>query len=423
MQYHNIQYRNIVKKIRKENEQKMKFDQTLTQLVLDLIEDEKSIPMLLGEVGIGKSSFFEALGKELNTQVFSLSCNQLADKADLTGARLVPTDDNKYKQVFFPHETIMNAIKYAEENPRETPLLFLDEINRTTPDVTSALLSIPTARKIGSVELPSNLRVAVAGNDKGNITSLDEASISRFMLIHIEPDSNTFISLDEDLNIYVKNVLQKYPDTIFCKTVVDIEKDEENDEDQDFIEDIFDADNEMKQLTTPRTIASLSRYLNKKSNDDLKAMLVSITNNDTTLLQEIIEGFVGYTRFTQKLLEEIINGINTNQTNTAQRAKAVKPNCYDELKSKASIQELQDFIINSMTEKERSESLVYALYEKEDNKIYIEELAKQIENIDNNALKTLTDLAMYHELDQQNVDDFTSTKLPLSDKLSIILSL
>lgn len=418
-----MQYRNIVKKIRKENEQKMKFDQTLTQLVLDLIEDEKSIPMLLGEVGIGKSSFFEALGKELNTQVFSLSCNQLADKADLTGARLVPTDDNKYKQVFFPHETIMNAIKYAEENPRETPLLFLDEINRTTPDVTSALLSIPTARKIGSVELPSNLRVAVAGNDKGNITSLDEASISRFMLIHIEPDSNTFINLDEDLNIYVKNVLQKYPDTIFCKTVVDIEKDEENDEDQDFIEDIFDADNEMKQLTTPRTIASLSRYLNKKSNDDLKAMLVSITNNDTTLLQEIIEGFVGYTKFTQKLLEEIINGINTNQTNTAQRAKAVKPNCYDELKSKASIQELQDFIINSMTEKERSESLVYALYEKEDNKVYIEELAKQIENIDNNALKTLTDLAMYHELDQQNVDDFTSTKLPLSDKLSIILSL
>lgn len=401
----------------------MKFDQTLTQLVLDLIEDEKSIPMLLGEVGIGKSSFFEALGKELNTQVFSLSCNQLADKADLTGARLVPTDDNKYKQVFFPHETIMNAIKYAEENPRETPLLFLDEINRTTPDVTSALLSIPTARKIGSVELPSNLRVAVAGNDKGNITSLDEASISRFMLIHIEPDSNTFINLDEDLNIYVKNVLQKYPDTIFCKTVVDIEKDEENDEDQDFIEDIFDADNEMKQLTTPRTIASLSRYLNKKSNDDLKAMLVSITNNDTTLLQEIIEGFVGYTRFTQKLLEEIINGINTNQTNTAQRVKAVKPNCYDELKTKTSIQELQDFIINSMTEKERSESLVYALYEKEDNKTYIEELAKQIENIDNNALKTLTDLAMYHELDQQNVDDFTSTKLPLSDKLSIILSL
>lgn len=418
-----MQYRNIAKKIRKENEQKMKFDQTLTQLVLDLIEDEKSIPMLLGEVGIGKSSFFEALGKELNTQVFSLSCNQLADKADLTGARLVPTDDNKYKQVFFPHETIMNAIKYAEENPRETPLLFLDEINRTTPDVTSALLSIPTARKIGSVELPSNLRVAVAGNDKGNITSLDEASISRFMLIHIEPDSNTFINLDEDLNIYVKNVLQKHPDTIFCKTVVDIEKDEENDEDQDFIEDIFDADNEMKQLTTPRTIASLSRYLNKKSNDDLKAMLVSITNNDTTLLQEIIEGFVGYTKFTQKLLEEIINGINTNQTNTAQKTKAVKPNCYNELKSKASIQELQDFIINSMTEKERSESLVYALYEKEDNKVYIEELAKQIENIDNNALKTLTDLAMYHELDQQNVDDFTSTKLPLSDKLSIILSL
>ena len=100
--------------------------------------------------------------------------NQLADKADLTGCRLVPVGTTKngekeYAQVFYPHVVIRNAIKYAEENPDETPILFLDEINRTTPDVTSEALSIPTLRSIGNTNIPDNLKVIIAGNDKGKI--------------------------------------------------------------------------------------------------------------------------------------------------------------------------------------------------------------------------------------------------------------
>ena len=148
----------------------MKFNSILTNFVSKDLSVGK-VPMLLGEPGIGKSSWTEALAASMQTKCFTLAVNQLADKADLTGARLVPTGtDGNYKQVFYPHEVIMDAVEYANDHPRETPILFLDEINRTTADVTSAALSIPTMRRIGSIKLPANLRVMIAGNDKGNIT-------------------------------------------------------------------------------------------------------------------------------------------------------------------------------------------------------------------------------------------------------------
>lgn len=85
----------------------MKFNDTLTTLVKQALE-VGATPALMGEPGIGKSSFIEALAYSMGTKAFVLPCNQLADKADLTGARLVPytKDDGtqSYKQVFYPHQ-------------------------------------------------------------------------------------------------------------------------------------------------------------------------------------------------------------------------------------------------------------------------------------------------------------------------------
>ena len=63
----------------------MKFNNTLLNLVQHDL-DNNLIPMLLGEPGIGKSSWVKALGVHMHTKVFVLAVNQLADKADLTGS-------------------------------------------------------------------------------------------------------------------------------------------------------------------------------------------------------------------------------------------------------------------------------------------------------------------------------------------------
>lgn len=354
----------------------MKFNSLLTNFVSKDLTAGK-IPMLLGEPGIGKSSWTEALAKSMQTQCFTLAVNQLADKADLTGARLVPTGNgDNYKQVFYPHEVIMDAVEYANSHPRENPILFLDEINRTTADVTSAALSIPTMRRIGSIKLPANLRVMIAGNDKGNITSLDEASISRFVIYRTEPDTQTFLDLRDDINPFIKNALAKNPTLIFCKSL-DVtgtsgNNDDEENETELSIDDIISDGDGMHQITTPRTIMSLSDWLNLFTKDEIIQLIATpavVDGINTNALMEGIIGHAGYTNFAICVENEIRNGINTMNTTTASKTPKM-PVCYKDLKSQPDMNKLQTFV-DSMTEAELSASIVYAIYEKVDNKMIL----------------------------------------------------
>jgi hypothetical protein len=403
----------------------MKFDDTLMKAVRHDL-DNNLIPMLLGEPGIGKSSWTEALADLMHTKCFTLACNQLADKADLTGARLVPVldaDGNtvSYKQVFYPHAVISDAIAYAKENPRETPILFMDEMNRTTPDVTSECLSIPTLRSIGSVQLPNNLRVMLAGNDKGNVTSLDEASISRFALYHVTPDVDTFLGLNQNLNQFVKNVLTAHPECIFCKTTTTVAGNDDDSDEQD-IEEIIDDGEDMLQITTPRTISAVSKWLNSFTNQELMALLAethTVNDQEVSALQEILEGHIGNTVFCSFLLAEITSGIMTTN-NQATALHVGKPACYDDFKNCASMSELNDFVA-SMTDNDKSGCLLYAIYEKADNANYIKALAPAVTMLESSDMKVLMQLITADSLDAENVHTLLSTDTTIADRLSVIL--
>ncbi len=411
-----------------------KFDSTLMTFVRKDI-DKGIIPMLLGEPGIGKSSWLTALADLMHTRCFTLACNQLADKADLTGARLVPVTDDQgnvvsYKQVFYPHAVIHDAIEYAKANPRETPILFMDELNRTTPDVTSEALSIPTLRSIGSVTLPDNLRVVIAGNDKGNVTSLDEASISRFSLYHVVPDTDTFLSLDPELNPFVKAVLTAHPECIFGKKLATVatasaQGAAQNDDDEAVnMEEILDDGEEMSQIATPRTISGVSNWLNTFSNQELLEALGNTYLSDgeeTNALQEGIEGHVGKTAFAAFLMQEIASGI-TRVNNQANAVTVGKPSCYDAMKACADMTALNEFIAN-MSEREKSGTMLYLLYERADNSVFINALASQIDKLDGQDGRLMTQLASQSQLDQQNVDTLVDTHTPLGDTVNSIMQL
>lgn len=406
----------------------MKFDEVLTQCVMRNLKTD-SIPMLLGEPGIGKSSWVQSLAERMHTKCFVLPCNQLADKADLTGARLVPYQDKdgntSYSQVFYPHQIINDAIRYAKEHPNETPILFMDELNRTTPDVTSECLSIPTLRAIGSTDLPKNLKVITAGNDKGNITTLDEASISRFVLYHVTPDVSTFLGLDSTLNPFIRKVLEKNPTTIFGKNITKVVQSNQKDDDKDepSLDEIIGDDEEMQQIATPRTIMNLSHFLNEYSNDELLSLLSQqqITDGvETNTLQEIIFGHTGETLFSLKLLEEIASIVHSsnNQNNMITIAR---PQCYDALKACTSIDNMNDMVEN-MSNNERSGCLAYALYEKTDNSLIIRALAPHTATFIKNDLNNVTAMAMHDQLDKENCNVFVNTKTPLAQNMSMFFA-
>lgn len=265
-------------------------------------------PALLGEPGIGKTAFLESLATELKTKVFVLSVNQLAAKEDLTGARLVPTaQKTDYEQKFYPHQVIGNAIKYANDHTNEAPILFMDEFNRTESDVTSALFTMITERKIGNRPLPDNLRLCVAGNDSGNVQAIDDASTSRLVIYHAEPDLDTLLATTP-LNPYVKSTLKDNPDLPLIEHEAETKPDDDSNM-EDFMAQIGNAKASFTQMTTPRTIENLSKELNAlgiKGTDSVKdSTVMQNLAGDMNSFKQVLYGISGKTDFTNKVIKTL----------------------------------------------------------------------------------------------------------------------
>ncbi len=386
-----------------------------------------NVPMLVGEPGIGKSSWVEDFAaRELGTRCFCLACNQLADKADLTGARLVPVGKNKkgeddYAQYFYPHKIIRDAIEYAEAHPDETPILFLDEINRSTPDVTSEALSIPTMRSIGDRHIPDNLKVIIAGNDKGNVCALDKASITRFVMYHIEPDATTFINVNKNLNPYIISVLKKNPSFIY-QDAVTLSGSDGNGKDDDDDDDVFEVefDDVLEQMTTPRTITAASRWLNEYSYDELMQMMNTIVGDNSNLLQEALIAHCGNTPFTIAVIEEIINS-SVNATGTTGAPLTVtEPAKYKTMCNAQTRDEMRD-IVDKLSDDEKSAILLYSVYDgSRDNSEILNVLVPETTKMNPNDTTLLINMNQSHQLDKANLDALMSQNGKLIDMLKML---
>lgn len=288
-----------------------------------------TVPILLGAPGIGKSSMVRNLSNDIDAQVFSIQINQLADRSDLTGQRIdketytTPSGETveRSKLSFFPHYTIQQAIDFATEHPNKLSIIFLDEINRSSSDITSAALSLSTERTIGGQKFPSNVRIVAAGNDEGNVVALDSASRTRFRFIKVAPDAETLLANVENLNPFIKAVITEFPQLIenygqlsnIISTDPGSANSDPDDEEESFELD-FDMDEDgFSQMCVPRTIEYLSKYLNTAILNDSKSSAsrasfiqhMETMPDGKTLLQVVIEGSVGTNDFTNKLLDKM----------------------------------------------------------------------------------------------------------------------
>ncbi len=305
---------------------------TFSQIKPLLIADLKAglTPALLGEPGIGKSALIEDLSRVFKTKVFTIPVNQLGERSDLTGARITQNEHGDYGQTFFPHQTIMDSIRYAKEHPDEMPILFMDEFNRTSTDITSAILSFQTLREIGNFKFPDNLRMIVAGNDKGNVTSLDKASITRFAVYHVKPDIETFLAVQE-LNPFVAKVMREHPETLLAEQLQDVIESDDDEDDVFSLSDEFMDDDGFEQQTVPRTITYTSEWLTHLGIDEsgsdeelevIQLLLGATTEQSDTLMKGII-AHAGNTDFSHKLYAVLKNYFNESITGTASSKSAV----------------------------------------------------------------------------------------------------
>jgi len=390
---------------------------TFKQLLIPVMTDIKLnlVPCLLGDAGIGKSSFIEDIAKKLKTKCFSMQINQLADRSDLTGLRPAEIEEEvngkiikHATQMAYPHATIAEAILYAQKHKNETPLLFLDEFNRAGSDITSAILSFITARIVGTTKFPENLRFILAGNDAGNISSIDEASKTRTSIYRCIPDLETFFEVNPNLSAWIKTALTKNPDTLVSRPIRALQLEENQDDNNDAnniaIEDLLLEDNNFEQITVPRTISYLSDWLNFIRPEDISEMMA----NDS--LEPSIVSKVGNTKFTIALMEEVMATLATPVTANGTIAP-VKPDSYDNMMTLNSNDDLSKLFMD-MSDDEKADLLLYCLYSRDNIEPYITALAPHITCLPN--IKPLTKLASADRLDPSNVRTLLATKAPFT---------
>lgn len=404
----------------------MKFNDTFIK-ILSIDMTKGNTPFLAGPPGIGKSSIVRSLAEATGGEVFVVMCNQMADKGDLTGVRLMETDDGSYEQRFFPHYKVRQAIKTAEANPRDWVYLLLDEINRTTPDVTSAALTLSTERELGDMQLPDNVKIIVAGNLHGNVNALDDASLSRFSVYHVMAEADSFIayhdSQPEKLNPWVRNVLTKHPHLIFEKAAPAPMNEAEDEDGLMSVNDLDDSADDILQLTTPRTINYASKWLNEAEPDFLNELLqteTSVNGREITMLAEVMESKLGNTDFTTFLIDEIVTGLNSGTSQASPSITVPKPNCYASLKSAQTMTDLDDTIAQ-LTDKEKSGALLYALYEQADNSHVIAQLAAAGTSMEVEHNKKLVEIAMNGKIDGDNLQALYASGAPVGSMVQSML--
>ena len=395
----------------------MRTEITMTDMRTILIEEMavNNTVLMLGEPGVGKSAIVCSLKDEPNVEeVIVINANTLAGKEDIQAPRTVEKN-GKYTQIFFPMWEITHAVEVAEAHPDKTVILFIDEITRTTPETTTAILTLETSRRIGDTKLPDNIQIILAGNDKGNVNALDDASISRFGIYSVKPDADTFLQVVPNINPYVKNVLTKHPHLIFTKQNMDLisadDDNTSNDDNDDFNENtsytsLFDDEFTMTSFTTPRTIEKVSKLLNAAGDKKLLNWLNTAVSDDKTMLDIRLEAHVGNTPFTVELRNEIVNNLLTNPSIAVTMKE---PTIWPTLKSAATIDDLRT-ILTGLTPKMQMEVLSYALCDDNNNENILKILSTLItsETIDSNDVQQFFTVAK--NANERNLDVLRNIK-------------
>lgn len=144
--------------------------------------------MLRGPHGIGKSQGVHTLGVHFGLPVIDKRLSQMSE-GDMIG--LPKVDGNVTK--FLPPDWYREAC----DSPR---ILFLDELNRATPEVMQAAFQVVLDRQLNGHVLHPETRVYAAINDDSQyqVNEMDPALLDRFWTVDLRPTPEDWLEWAKD---------------------------------------------------------------------------------------------------------------------------------------------------------------------------------------------------------------------------------
>jgi hypothetical protein len=148
--------------------------------------------LIRGGHGIGKSQIVRALANNFRLDVIDRRLSQMCE-GDMIG---LPSLDNGSTK-FNPPDWYISACV----SPK---VLFLDEINRATPEIMQAAFQIILDRELNGTKLHPETRIFAAINtgNKYSVNDMDPALLDRFWVVDLEPSVDDWVNWSIENNIH-----------------------------------------------------------------------------------------------------------------------------------------------------------------------------------------------------------------------------
>ena len=164
--------------------------------VAPLLPRETSV-LLRGGHGIGKSQVVRQVAKGFGLEVIDRRLSQMSE-GDMIG---LPSTDGEV--------TRFNPPSWYKDACNRPMCLFLDELNRATPEVMQAAFQIVLDRELNGWQLHPDTRVFAAINTGGTYTvnEMDPALLDRFWTIDLTPDVQDWLTWAKESGSVHENVV------------------------------------------------------------------------------------------------------------------------------------------------------------------------------------------------------------------------
>lgn len=172
------------------------------------------VPFIWGVQGIGKTQVVGQVAKSLGIGFIPFHLSTQADVGDLTGLLMTKPDGSCYhtRPDWWPTEG--------------EGVIFLDELNRASPEIIQAMFSFITHKSIHKHVLPPGWKIVAAGNyqtNQFNVTDTSDAAwMSRFCHIDLKPTVDEFVLYAENKGASrVAQFIRTQPDCLEAKVTTE----------------------------------------------------------------------------------------------------------------------------------------------------------------------------------------------------------